>query len=99
MRIILHPEATDEVLSVHAYYEGEEPGLGDRFVLAVDAAMDKVRENPTRWPQFLKRTRRYRLDRFPYGIVYILREEEVIEVLAVMGLRRRPNYWTRRLKK
>lgn len=33
---------------------------------------------------------------FPYGIVYRI-DEDFIYVLAVMNLRRRPNYWLDRI--
>jgi toxin ParE2 len=42
------------------------------------------------WPRVM----RYRLRRFPYGLVYRLAESEIV-VLAVMHLHRKPDYWKR----
>ena len=44
-----------------------------------------------------KLARRYRLTRFPLGIVYVNPDDDII-VFAVMHLRRRPGYWRERLK-
>jgi hypothetical protein len=42
------------------------------------------------------RSRRYRLRRFPYGLVYVETGSDII-ILAVMHLHRRPGYWNERL--
>jgi hypothetical protein len=41
--------------------------------------------------------RQHRLNRFPYGIVYQVREDE-IAILAVAHLHRRPRYWRDRIE-
>jgi cytochrome P450 len=40
-------------------------------------------------------TRRCLTNRFPFGVIYQIVENEVV-VLAVMQLNRRPNYWGER---
>jgi toxin ParE1/3/4 len=72
------------------------PKAAARFVLALDEAIDKIREAPERWPSYVSGTRRYRLRRFPYLIVYRLRSEW-IEIIACQHARRRPGYWKGRL--
>ena len=42
-------------------------------------------------------TRRRLLSRFPFGIIYCI-EKDIIVVVAVMHLSRKPNYWIKRLK-
>jgi len=62
--------ATAELQESIAYYNQERAGLGKEFAAAVDAGMDEVLEHPHRWPVLSGNTRRYRLKRFPHGLVY-----------------------------
>jgi hypothetical protein len=65
--------------------------------LEVRDGLKRVTELPNAWHRLGPRIRRYRLKRFPYGIVYAPLPEE-IAVIAVMHLHRNPGYWTKRLK-
>jgi hypothetical protein len=38
------------------------------------------------------RVRRYRLNRFPYGLVYAVLDNEIV-IVAIMHLHRKPDYW------
>ena len=38
------------------------------------------------------------LDRFPFGVVYRANTPHVLEMIAVMHLRRHPGYWRLRLR-
>ena len=48
------------------------------------------------WQALTARTRRYVITRFPYGIVYQIRANEIL-VVAVMHLKRQPDYWIDRI--
>ena len=56
-----------------------------------------IAEFPDAWHRLGPRVRRYRLKRFPYGIVYASLPSE-IAVLAIMNSRRKPGYWKKRIK-
>jgi toxin ParE1/3/4 len=75
-----------------AYYNNQKTGLGDDFNSEVDQAIQEVVEHPHRWAMIARDTRRYRLKRFPYGLIYKIRPKR-IWFLAVMHLKRRPGYW------
>jgi hypothetical protein len=71
MKLEFHPEALAEYEAAVMFYEGERTGLGDRFVAGVDAAVESVRELPSRWP-ILEASVRRRLTRvFPYAVLYL----------------------------
>jgi len=74
------------------YYNYEVPGLGDAFLTEVLNALDRVGEFPEAWHQCSKRARRCRTRRFPYGIIYQIREQEIL-VIAIANLHRKPDYW------
>jgi plasmid stabilization system protein ParE len=42
-------------------------------------------------------TRRYLVHRFPYGVVYRV-SRQIIQIIAVMHLRRHPDYWRGRVQ-
>jgi hypothetical protein len=95
--VVFDPAARDELAEAVAYYDQQRPALGDDFLAEVKRAVTRIREFPTAWPQVSRRSRRCRVTRFPYGLVY-QQTPEVIRILAVAHLRRRPRYWRAREK-
>ena len=89
--------ARDEHLEHVAYYESCQTGLGARYLLAFDAAMQAVCEAPERYRIELPPSiRKYRVPGFPFNILYRI-VDSGIEVLGVAAHKRRPGYWTERL--
>ena len=78
------------------YYNYESPGLGDNFLIEALNALDRIGEFPEAWHPCSKRTRRCQTRRFPYGIIYQVREHEIL-VVAVANLHREPDYWLDRI--
>jgi plasmid stabilization system protein ParE len=91
----LHPEALEEIRDSAAFYEERQIGLGRRFLKALDDAILKIRSSPLSYQKIDDETRKCRLHRFPYGIIYRLKGGN-IEIVAVMHLKRRPGYWKSR---
>ncbi|MDD5673245.1 MAG: type II toxin-antitoxin system RelE/ParE family toxin [Chitinivibrionales bacterium] len=85
-----------EMLDAARYYELQAPGLGIDYLDKIDSAIHDVEENPEQWPTIRFNIRRRLVHRFPYGLLYRIDTEEII-VLAVMHLRRHPDYWISRL--
>ena len=54
-----------------------------------------ILERPDAWPSYFANTQRVLLRRFPFFLVYRVRDERV-EIVAVAHARRRPGYWRRR---
>jgi mRNA-degrading endonuclease RelE of RelBE toxin-antitoxin system len=78
------------------YYNYELAGLGEKFLDEIEAALVRIKDFPVAWSAGSERTRRYRVRRFPYGLVYLVREREIL-IIAVANLHRRPDYWRSRL--
>jgi len=78
------------------YYNIESPGLGNEFLSEVLAALDRIGEFPEAWHPCSKRTRRCRTCRFPYGVIYQIRETKIL-VVAIAHLHRNPDYWKERI--
>jgi len=95
MRIEFHPDAFAEYQAAVAHYEDRRPGLGARFILAIEKALESIRQAPERWP-ILEDDVRRRLTRvFPFAVLYTI-EREYILVVAIMHCHREPGYWRRR---
>jgi toxin ParE2 len=78
------------------FYNSRQPGLGQAFAAEAQKAADLILTYPKAWQALDGDTRRCRLNRFPYGLVYTI-EHELIVILAVMHLHKRPGYWRARV--
>jgi plasmid stabilization system protein ParE len=94
VRILAPAEA--ELLDAVAYYNSESEGLGYEFAGEARRTIARIIEHPNAWTPISKHTRRCRLNRFPYGILYQLRPDTIL-IVAVMHLRRDPESWKTRL--
>ncbi len=92
LSVVFDPAAREELVEAVAYYDQQRATLGDEFLLELKRAVTRIRDFPAAWPVMSRRSRRCRLTRFPYGLVYQVTEDE-IRILAVAHLRRRPRYW------
>jgi plasmid stabilization system protein ParE len=95
MNYSFHPEADAEFTGAIDYYEAREVGLGYDFALEVNSAIQRIVAYPRSWPALDGDVRRCQTSRFPYGVLYAVEESQVL-VVAVMHLRREPEYWKHR---
>ena len=84
--------ALTELRHATLYYEEQENGLGVIFLDEIDAAVERILANPHAWHQLSPRTRRCRTHRFPFGLIYQIRADEIL-ITSVMDLRRDPMRW------
>ncbi|MBM3334571.1 type II toxin-antitoxin system RelE/ParE family toxin [Candidatus Sumerlaeota bacterium] len=83
----------DEVVE---YYNSESSGLGDEFLLEALDAIERIRHFPKAWHPFTENTRKCRLRRFPYGVIYQTSNREIL-IVAIAHLHREPGYWKERI--
>jgi len=81
--VIVSPEAENDLKEIFSWYEDNRIGLGYDFLLQVDAGINFVKRNPEIHPIEYKGTRKHLIKKFPYKIIYLVKEEEII-VLAVL---------------
>lgn len=93
--IIFHSEAFAELEQAHTWYEEQASGIGGLFFQEVQYAVARIYETPEAWPTYSYGTRRFLLHRFPYAVIYRVKSATV-QVFAIMHLKRKPGYWTRR---
>ncbi len=97
MTFEFHPGGRIEFIDAVAYYELSRKGLGLRLSREVYATINRVTLNPTAWPLISENTRRCFTKRFPYGVVYEIREDDIL-IIAVAHSSREPFYWSSRTK-
>jgi len=90
--ITFHEAAALEVTDAAGFYERECPGLGATFLDEVQIALHTLGEFPEGAPLLRGRIRRKVLLRFPYTLMYSVRDGQ-IRILAVAHEKRRPFYW------
>ena len=93
----LHSLAELDVLGAWEWYEQQRPGLGDRFVMSVGAAIVRA----SRWPNAGTPAihddngevveRRVATAGFPYAVRYRVTDGQLV-VMAVYHRRRRPDF-------
>ena len=95
MTFSFHPEAELEFNQAIDYYEECQPNLGLDFVDEVYNTIQRVVAFPNAWQPLDKNIRRCLTNRFPFGVIYLKKEDEII-FLAVMQLNKKPDYWLNR---
>lgn len=88
-------EARLEFLADVVYYEQKERGLGERFRISVEAAVQLISNIPAAGARWKYRTLRVFPKNFPYSIAYRNEDDEII-IFAVSHFRRKPGYWRQR---
>ncbi len=96
MRIRFLEIAQIELDEAIEYYNQEAPELGEAFQTEVWKALDRIGKFPEAWSPCSKRTRRCQTRRFPYGIIYQIRKDEIL-IVAIANLHREPGYWKERI--
>jgi plasmid stabilization system protein ParE len=87
-----HRLAEYELNEAAQYYDLEDPGLGAAFLVEVERCLRSIQATPEAGAILRGTVRRRLLRRFPYALLYRIKPNG-IRILAVMNLRRRPNYW------
>jgi plasmid stabilization system protein ParE len=95
MKWHIQAAAEAEVEEATRWYEAIREGLGAEFLDEFDAGIQRIAEFPHAWHPLGGSTRQHRLNRFPYGIIYQVREDEIV-IFAVAHLHRQPGYWRKR---
>ena len=96
MKVSFLTSAQQELDEAIAWYAAQAPGLGEIFLAEMRTTLTLIARHPLAWHKLSRETRRCRLRRFPYSIVFCPTGEEVL-VIAIAHQRRRPDYWRGRL--
>ena len=93
--LIVRPEAEAELTEAFNWYEQQFAGLGNRFLLSVDAVLNSIQRNPLQYPVLYKNVRRALTRRFPYQVFFVVSDLQII-IIAVFHGMRNPSVWQSR---
>ena len=94
-RLEIRPEAELDALEAASWYDNEREGLGMEFLVELRATFARIEEGPFRFPLVFQEFRRAILNRFPFGVFFIV-GAEIATVLATTHLHRHPSAWQTR---
>ena len=92
---IFRPAAAADVEDAYLWYQGQQAGLGEEFLAAVQTVLESITINPEIFPIIHRQTRRALLRRFPYGLFYRIIDDQIVVVACLHG-RRDPRRWQSR---
>jgi len=96
--IIFELEARLEFEDAILWYDGQQPGLGDRFEAAVHATFLRILENPDRFQLSSRTVHKAKVMGFDSYSIYFSIEAEFIGIVSVFHGARDPAELSRRLK-
>ena len=85
-------QAEVELERAFDHYQIQREGLGLELLDEFRRGVESVLQYPAAWQRLDDIYRRYRLHRFPYGIVYRVSEDELM-IVAFMHMSQEPGYW------
>jgi len=88
--------AESEIDEAIVYFDERREGLGDRFEQDLRATVDFVIAHPFSGKPLTERVRKFPLQKFPYSVIYVVDDPEIV-IVAIAHCRRRPGYWLSRL--
>jgi plasmid stabilization system protein ParE len=91
----IRPRAERDTRRAFSWYEKQRPGLGRELVLELNAVYERLAENPFLYADIHRGLRRAVTRRFPYGVFYLVADNEV-RILSVTDMSRNPSVWKRR---
>ena len=94
--LIISDEANLDILEAFLWYDSLRKGLGNDFELCLEAEINRIIRNPFLFQKQYKKVRIVFIERFPYGIHYII-EKNFIHVIAVFHTSHDPQDWEGRL--
>ncbi|MEA3491387.1 MAG: type II toxin-antitoxin system RelE/ParE family toxin [Campylobacterota bacterium] len=90
-------EVYDDVKTAYDWYEKQYIGLGEDFILILEDTYQEISQSPKLYQKIYKSVRRKLMRKFPYGIFFVLKENQII-VIAIMHTKRNPMDWSNRIK-
>lgn len=78
MNIVLIPPADKELSEAIDYYNDQLSGLGEQFYTSFIDTTYYISQAPDTWRKIGANTRRINIKRFPYLILYVIDEQEIL---------------------
>ena len=90
--LVLHPDAQAEFDESHDWFEQRRAGDGEKFSLAIKAALGRIERNPLMYGIALDDIRKAVVPNYSFCIYYIIQDDRLF-VTCVFHTSRDPAVW------
>ena len=97
MSVILLPPSEVELQDAIDFYNDQMMGLGDQFYSAFQNTIRYIEVTTTSWRKVGRHTRRVNINRFPFLLLYVYDERDIL-ITCIAHQHRDPEYYTDRIK-
>ena len=91
-RLVLEPEAEQDLTDALVWYDEHAPGLGSAFLDEVGEVFEAVERAPQHFHFERGDVRKALVARFPYVVLFV-EEGDLVSVIAVFHTSRDPTIW------
>jgi plasmid stabilization system protein ParE len=95
-KLIIAPEAEQDISEAFAWYESRRIGLGEEFLSCIDACIQAICRMPEMYAVIYENYRRGLVRRFPYSVFHEC-ANDTVTVYCVFHNSRDPQKWQERL--
>lgn len=92
MKFFFSEGAEKDLEESENYYNEEQFGLGEEFLDEVYSSIKDICKNPSVWQYVYKDLQRYSTDRFPFQMIFRLKNN-FVEIIAISHNKRHPKHW------
>ncbi len=92
MRLEFHPSTVGDVNEAASHYGRARAGLDAEFRTEIDAVIERIARNPSRFPVVEAQIRRCIVHKFPYSVLYRIVDDDCVRILVIRHHRRRPQF-------
>jgi plasmid stabilization system protein ParE len=96
MKVKFLTPAEIELDEIIRYYERQRLRLGVQFGSELKHTLTRIRHYPEAWSPLSPRIRRCHVNRFPYSVIYEVREDLIL-IVAIQHHKQEPDRWQERL--
>jgi plasmid stabilization system protein ParE len=97
-KFVIRPEAEAEVIDAVTWYEQKSQMLAARFAREFQSALARIVNNPHQYQIIEDEMRRAPVAGFPYGLLYVASDDEIV-ILSCFHGKRDPARWRERLSR
>jgi hypothetical protein len=90
-------EALFDIEEITLWYEDQREGLSFDFELCLEVGINEIQRTPSAFQKRYKQVKIRFINRFPFGIHYII-NNEIITIVGVFHTSRSPSNWLKRNK-
>jgi toxin ParE1/3/4 len=92
VRVVISASARQDFLEAVDHYDRESISAGSRFAEQINATIELMRERPMIGRVNEYGERQFKVETFPYSIIYQLEPRRIL-VMAIAHHKRKPGYW------